>query len=288
PLTFLAGGSHAAHFITRSGWEDGATIVALRSTDHYGDHNHYDQGSFVIYRNGLLAVDPPVYRRVRGPQQLTEHHNTLLLNGRPQRPVRGQWFRTIESFQENLNSGRMLETGEMLFHRDNPGWSAAACQFAQAYDPELVARCVRQLLLVRPGKVVVVDHLSAPEGAPLPEIDWLVQLPAEPSRGDRAVRADNGQSWIRVRPLLPAFREPEIQETTVNTHRVSFHYSGEQAATLVHLIEIGDDDAPAAPVDAGVEIGDDAITLRFADGDYRFGRRAPFDVDRVEQGGANQ
>ena len=88
-LSFLAGNNLSGHFIARSGWDDGATIVTLRATDHFGDHHHYDQGSFIIYRNGLLAVDPPVYRKVRGPQQPTEVHNTLLLGGQGQRPARG-------------------------------------------------------------------------------------------------------------------------------------------------------------------------------------------------------
>ena len=118
PLSFLAGNRQSGHFIARSGWDDGATVVAFRCTDHFGDHHHYDQGSFLIWRNGLLAVDPPVYRKVRGPQQLTEHHNTLLLGGRPQRPVRGQWFVTVEDFQKNLQGGRKLETGDILFSHD--------------------------------------------------------------------------------------------------------------------------------------------------------------------------
>ena len=88
-LSFMAGNQHSGHFIARSGWGDGETIVTLRATDHFGDHHHYDQGSFIIYRNGLLAVDPPVYRKVGGPQQPTRVHNTLLLDGQGQRPVRG-------------------------------------------------------------------------------------------------------------------------------------------------------------------------------------------------------
>jgi len=115
PLSFLAGNRQSGHFIARSGWEPGATIVAFRCTDHFGDHHHYDQGSFMIYRNGLLAVDPPVYRTVRGPQQKTEHHNTLLLGGQTQRPARGQWFRSVEEFEKNLQGGRRLETGDILF-----------------------------------------------------------------------------------------------------------------------------------------------------------------------------
>ncbi|MBN2477365.1 MAG: heparinase II/III family protein [Pirellulales bacterium] len=251
PLSFLAGGPGGGHFIARSGFGDGDTVVALRCTDHYGDHNHYDQGGFAVYRNGLLAVDPPVYRRVGGPQQKTENHNTLLLGGQPQRPVRGQWFLTVEDFQKNLAGGRKLETGQILFHREAGPWAAVSCQFGQAYPPELVQSCVRQLLFVRPGTVVVVDRLAAPEGGSLPDVQWLLQLPDAPSREGNNLSVSNGRSWLRCRPLLPGGAAASVTATDVNTHRADYRYQADRTLTLVHLLEIGDGAAPgeAARVD---------------------------------------
>jgi hypothetical protein len=263
PLSFLAGNRQSGHFIARSGWDDGATVVGFRCTDHFGDHHHYDQGSFLIYRNGLLAVDPPVYRKIRGPQQLTENHNTLLVGGQPQRPARGQWFKTVEDFQTNLNAGRKLETGDILFTRDAGPWAAAAGQFAQAYDCAAMASCVRQLLFVRPDKVVVVDRLHAVPGKELPEVQWLLQLPGPPKEEDGGVAASNGKSWLRCRALLPGEATPAVSATPVNTHRVSFTYPGKADVALVHVLEVGDGATagPPARIAAGRAGQDVRVTV---------------------------
>ena len=181
PLSFLAGGSRAGHFIARSSWDDSATVVSLGCTDHYGDHHHYDQGGFMIYRNGLLAVDPPVYRKVAGPQQPTAMHNTLLIDGMNQRRCRGQWFASLEKFEENLYDGEKLETGQILFYKEAGDWAAVACEYGQAFNPDSVKSVVRQLLFVRPLTIVIIDHVEPAEGVEIKEVQWLLQLPQEPA-----------------------------------------------------------------------------------------------------------
>lgn len=285
PTAFLAGNQHGGHFIARSGWDDGATVVALTCTDHLGDHHHYDQGGLMVYRHGLLAVDPPVYRHVRGPQQKTENHNTLLLANQSQRPVRGQWFVTVEQFQKNLAGGRRLETGDILFFEQSEDWAAVACQFAQAYPTGLVDSCVRQLLFVRPGTIIVVDRLAAAAGKSVPEIEWLVQLPDRPTpRGD-ALWVSNGTSWLTCRPVLPGHVTPTIAETDVRTHRASFHYpaSGRQQ-TLVHLLQVGDS-GKRPPKSPEIEIARSGDVIEARKGRHRFAFAAnpPFDVHRFGQ-----
>jgi len=283
PRSFFAGADHAGHVIARSGWGDGDTVVAFTCTDHYGDHHHYDQGSFIIYRGGLLAVDPPVYRKIRGPQQRTENHSTLLIDGKPQRPCRGQWFKTVEAFKENLDGGRRLECGDILFHRDAGPWAAVAGRFDQAYECQALASLVRQILFVRPGTVVVVDRLTAAERQRVPPVQWLLQVPAEPETDGPAVTATNGTSWIRCRPVHPSAAAPHVEVTPVGTHRVAYAYPagdatgaaegpGEAAAdrpgdeadaqtrTLVHVLEVGDGE-PVAPVDASVAETDRGVSV---------------------------
>ncbi|MFO8012148.1 MAG: heparinase II/III family protein, partial [Phycisphaerae bacterium] len=273
--SFFAGAAHGGHFIARSGWGDGDTVVAFTCSDHFGDHHHYDQGSFIVYRHGLLAVDPPVYRKIRGPQQRTENHSTLLIDGKPQRPCRGQWFTTVEAFKQNLEGGRRLECGDILFHRDAGPWAAVAGRFGQAYDAPRLARLVRQFLFVRPGTVVVVDRLRAAEGAAVPPVTWLLQVPAEPETDGLTVTATNGASWIRCRPVHPSAAPPKVEATPVRTHRVAYAYPGGEAdgpgeasadrpgdgagaATrpLVHVVEVGDGD-PAASAPAPVSVRKD-------------------------------
>ncbi len=241
PLSFLAGNEQSGHFIVRSSWDDEATVVTFRSTDHFGDHHHYDQGSFMIYREGLLAVDPPVYQKTRGPQQKTEYHNTLLVDGQPQRGARGQWFKTIEEFKKNLQSGRKLETGDILFSHDAGTWTTVAGQFAQAYDCEALESCVRQMLFVRPDKVIIVDRLRAANSQRLPQVQWLLQLPDKPRQDGEGFLSSNGKSWIRCREVLPSSSTVRISATPMNTYCVAFTYPESAGITLVHMLEVGDE-----------------------------------------------
>lgn len=279
PLSFLAGNPASGHFIVRSSWEKGATLVSFRATDHFGDHHHYDQGSFIIYRNGLLAVDPPIYRTVRGPQQPTQVHNTLLLDGQGQRPVRGQWFNTVEDFRDNLTSGRQLETGDILFWKDAGSWAAVAGQFAQAYSPTQVQSCVRQLLFVRPNRILVVDQLTAPPGRQLPEIQWLLQLPNSPVLEREAFWATNAHSWLRCRPLYPLDVAPTIEPTPVNTYRVRVDYPAGNSIKLVHLLEVGDGLRPEKPAVSKVQDSSESIEITLDGLLFRFFSQAPFGVE---------
>lgn len=280
-LSFMAGNGHSGHFIARSGWEEDATIVTLRIADHFGDHHHYDQGSFTIYRNGLLAVDPPVYQKVAGPQQPTAVHNTLLIDGKGQRPARGQWFKTVADFQKNLQAGRLLETGDMLFWKDEGSWAAAAGQFAQAYWPTQVQSCVRQLLFVRPNKVLIVDQLLAPSDAAPLEVNWLLQLPETPKREGSALVAGNGKSWLRCQPLLPEGADLQVESTEVRTYRVSLSYRGGRALSLAHLLEIGDGAPDAIHSKPAARLSDRGISVKLADRSYLFSNQLPFGVSET-------
>ena len=271
PLSFLAGNHQSGHFIARSGWDGDATLVTLRATDHFGDHHHYDQGSFIIYRHGLLAVDPPIYQKVRGPQQPTEVHNTLLFDGQGQRPVRGQWFKTIPDFQKNLAGGAHLETGDILFSKEAGSWAAVAGQYAQAYSTQQVQSCVRQLLFLRPGKIVVVDQLVLPATGKPSEVQWLLQLPAAPVMEKDLFWATNRQSWLQCRALQPGSAVPVVEPTAVKTHRVSLRYLANGPLRIAHLLEVGDGLRPdttavvtCRELPHALEVVLDGVLFRFA------------------------
>ncbi len=278
PLAFLAGGPHGGHVLARSDWDDGATLVGFRSTDHYGDHNHFDQGSFIIYRGGPLAVNPPLYRLTRGPQQKTENHNTLLINGQGQRPVRGQWFSTLVEFKENLTGGQMLETGDILFYQDTPEWTGASGQFAQSYPAGLIKSCVRQFLFVRPQTVVIVDQLSALTGRTLGEVQWLLLTPKEPIVDNGVVTTSNGKSWLRCQPLLPGAPRVTVTPALRDTYRVSLKYKGRETLTLVHFLEVGDGTPPVVLPEVKVHATDRAIELSWEGKTFIFAAQPPFAI----------
>ena len=141
PLCYLAGGTHGGHFIARSDWGPDATVVGFRCTDFFGNHNHFDQGSFILYRKGLIAVDPPVYPKVHGGQEKTEFHNTLLIGGRAsaarkvsgsgrsphlrKRGRRAGWRRATSCSTRRPGRGRPSPGSSP--RRIRPAWSKAAC-----------------------------------------------------------------------------------------------------------------------------------------------------------------
>jgi hypothetical protein len=279
-LSFMAGGHQGGHFIARSGWGDSDTVIAFRCADYLGAHHHYDQGSFLMYRRGLLAVDPPVYKHVGPPQNQTEHHNALLIGGKPQRPARGQSFATLESFQKNLTRGKRLETGDVTFWHDAGAWAAVAGQYAQAYDCPELQSCVRQLLFVRPGGLLVVDRLLAVSGKQVPEISWLLQFPSEPRReGEASLVAKHGKAWIRCQAVLPGGTRPAVDPTPVNTHRATYTYAGGAEVILVHWMEVGDG-VGANEAGATVKAVRTArgVEVNLGDAKYVFEMAAPFKV----------
>lgn len=280
-LSWLAGNKQGGQLVARSGWGDGDTVVGFRCADFLGNHHHYDQGGFWVYRRGLLAVDPPVYKKVGGPQQPTDVHCTLLIGGKGQRPIdRAQSFTTLEKFKQNLTAGKRTDTGDMTFWHDAGPWAAAAGQYAQAYDVPELQSCVRQLLFVRPGTVVVVDRLAAAPGKELPEVQWLIQLPDKPKdAADAGLSATNGKAWVRCRPVLPGGAKPAVAETPVGTQRAAFAYAGKAEVVLVHVVDVGDGTEPTAASPAvKAERTAKGIQVTVGGEIYEFDAAAPYAV----------
>lgn len=279
PLAFLAGNKNGGHVLSRSDWGDSATVVALRATDHFGDHNHFDQGSFVIYRHGLLAVDQRVYKKVGGPQQDTAEHNALLIDGKGQRRVRGQDFRTVSDFKSNLTGKLRLETGDILFYADTNEWTAAAVQIAQAYPDGLVRSCVRQLLFVRPGTVVIVDQLEAPEGRKLGEVSWLLHAPKGGVSGADMLTVSNRQSYLRCKQLLPGNSAvSEASDLMPSCQRYSFTVRGESTLVMVHAMDVGDGVPPGAFPDAAAKAVEGGMEVRIGSKQFTFSGSPGFGI----------
>jgi len=290
-LARLAGGTFGGHAVMRSGWDDGATVVGFRCADFYARHLHLDQGAFIIYRNGLLAVDAGQYKKPGGSQINTDAHNTLLIGGKGQRQLK--WMETIDIEQHvRFLKEKNLETGDMPFFKDTPEWSAAAGQFAQAYDADVAKSCVRQILFVRPATIVVVDQLAAPDGKVLPDVQWLLNVPEGATAKDGVVTVSNGKSWLRCRALLPGGAGPEVQESypawlsgdhkTTNISRMVFAYKGQAKLALVHLLEVGDGAAPGAAAEAKAEAAADGVILTVAGRKFQFSAAAPCAVSDKE------
>ncbi len=291
PLSLFAGGKYGGQLITREKWQDGATIVGFRCTDAYTGHNHLDQGSFVIYRKGLLALDAGIYRNAGGSQRLSINHNTMLFGGKGQRYVRPRSNSSMQSYLRGLKPGKWsFETGNILFHKEAKEWSAVAGEFGRAYDPAVVGKAVRQLLYVRPGTLVVVDSLAAPQDKTLPEVSWLLHLPAKPELKGSTLTANNGKAWLRCRALLPGNVAPQIEEGAktqiggnrrerIATWRTTHRYAGKSHLTLVHLIEVGDGTAPPTAKQVPCKLEAESVKVTISGKTYAFSLRSPYAIE---------
>ncbi len=294
PLSVLAGElGRGGQAIFRSGWDEGATVVGFRCTDFFGQHNHLDQGSFILYRNGLLALDAGRYQKVAGPPMASDAHNTLLIGGKGQRTQRYQSAATLDAFLSRLPKG--LETGDILSYRGFGPWNVVVGQFAQAYDPQTVASAVRQMLYIRPEKggaidrVVIVDHLSAVAGKSLGEVRWLLHVPAKPTVDGQTITATNGKSYLRCRPAGAAaaprvlieegLRTPAGRNwAMIDTSRVVYACDGGERLTLVHVLEMGDGQPSAPPEPVQAVPGPDAVKVTIGGKPFRFAAGGAYEV----------
>jgi hypothetical protein len=134
------------------------------------------------------------------------------------------------------------------------------------------------MLFVRPGKSVIVDQVAAPPGRPMPEVQWLLQLPKAPTVQGSSFWTANAASWLRCRPLLPGGSLPETEATAVNTYRVSLRYRADNTLQMVQFIEVGDGQSPGEPEAAATRITQRGIEVSVAGSTYEFSTQDPFGV----------
>ena len=180
----------------------------------------------------------------------------------------------------------MLETGDLLFYTEQGSWAAVAGQFSQAYEPSLSSSLVRQLLFLRPGTILVVDHLKARPGEKLPKVDWLLQVPQKPVVNSSGVFASNGKSYLELLPgdLDLEVNPLEIKPTQVDSYTVSLHYyqnsqTNSDELLLVHRIQVG------STLNTGVSgeqlifrRGGDFCEIMIQDSAFRFNLKAPYAI----------
>jgi hypothetical protein len=135
-------------------------LVAFKSSPYGGvSHSYCDQNAFAILKGGkaLALCGGSRYPQHGSPfhtryTQQTIAQNAILVNGKGQ----------LRAGSEHGGRLAGFETGRSLGY---------ACGDATAAYGDLLKRCRRHVLLVRPSLVVIVDDLEAPQPA---EFQWLM------------------------------------------------------------------------------------------------------------------
>jgi hypothetical protein len=152
----------------RSSWNDDATAFAFKAGPPEGHsvtekvkafpdwrlssgHAHPDAGSFIIWSRGKYLTGDSGYAGV----PLTEHHNTIVFNGRGQgREGKGHDVFTGISY-DLMNKIRLTDVsfGE--------GKVSITADLAAAYEPELgVERFIRRFIFTSPGEFSIEDDIK--------------------------------------------------------------------------------------------------------------------------------
>lgn len=158
--------------ILRSGWGPQDTVISLRVGPWF-NHEHHDQGSFLVAAHGEELVSEAGYAHYDNETDLHFHdfftqapaHNTIILDNDPfsQEDYDGRYwppFQDFPKFQRYVLS---------------PGIDYLSANLAPAYrDGDPVTRLTRDYLFLKPDILVVHDQMEAP--APH-EYAWLLHIP---------------------------------------------------------------------------------------------------------------
>lgn len=155
----------------RSSWKDDATAFAFKAGPPEGHgateklkqfpdwrlssgHAHPDAGSFIIWSNGKYLTGDSGYAGV----PMTEHHNTLVFNGKGQNKEGKGHDAFVEVPYERLNQIRITEV-----KADDKKVSVVA-NLTSAYEPEVgVNEFVRYFEFAAPGDFTVTDYVKTSE-----------------------------------------------------------------------------------------------------------------------------
>ncbi|MBI4613977.1 MAG: heparinase II/III family protein [Planctomycetes bacterium] len=219
PPDRLWGKDSLGHAILRAGWEDGDTVVSFQAGDHFGFHQHQDQGNFTIWRGeplaaegGLYSLEKPYYDRYFTTAWA---HNLVVLSGPgvahdgAQRPLHLHHCFSVEEYR-TLLSNDSLETGNILYFESRPDHAAVGADITAAYDPVSMSGFVRQLVFLRPATVVVLDSVATAKGDQIPR--WLLQTVEKPEIVENGAVLTKGETRLYVRRLLPENAEARVVE----------------------------------------------------------------------------
>lgn len=219
------------YVISRSGFGDDATLVGYRAGKWLTGHQHLDQGHLDLWHRGALALDAGVYaawgtEHREGYYLRAVAHNTLLihrdgedfeehpgsglnLNDDGQRihtyNRRGcpQCLQSVAEWRQHIGAGMHLEAGRIEAYEDAAAYTRIASDLTGAYNSvrystpgnsPKVERVQRDLVYLRPGRLLVLDRVVTTAGSGPPR--FTLHLPARPELSGAAVMAGTAEDGI--------------------------------------------------------------------------------------------
>ncbi|MGE4563775.1 MAG: heparinase II/III family protein [Victivallaceae bacterium] len=210
----------AAHFPTfgltvmRSGLTPDATYASFRGGATFDQHQHYDENSFVIYKQGFQALDTGSrgsreHHLVYYPQ--TVAHNAILIR-MDDEPLANYWYpanapKIDRSIIKSDGGQDRTKAARPLGFDANELYAATGSDATRSYNSAKCREAIRQFVYIAPDYFVIYDRVASvkPEQAKV----FVLHLQNEPGPlRDGVIRSDAGEGSLFIRPLLP--EKPKI------------------------------------------------------------------------------
>jgi hypothetical protein len=240
----------------RSGWGEGASLLAFRCGPHFGHHvltrytseiggGHMqaNNGSIYLMAGGDYLISGDGYFKKN-----TAYGNTLRFNRKGQIGEGGEWF-------ESLALRRAQRGPRILAGRLNGDFEFVIGDLTPAYPDELrIRRLTRKLLYLRPTTWVVIDEIESV--APLTvEARFHSDFPFQADAGSwrvggtrfalRLTAQGTGVDWVPETSVHPC--EGVNGEVTHRYPLLILEAQKVSRAALVTVLEVAPLDAPPTP-----------------------------------------
>ena len=206
-------GLFARHFETlgqvfmRSGTGKDDTYSLFTIGSEVPSHKQFDEGNFIIYKKGWLALDSGTRGR-SGSTQLRHYyaqtvaHNNVLIH-KADEPFPNYWGPLYDGPEGKVNYGGMYKTngGICAAFETNDFYTYVAGDLTACYLPEKCDLALRQYVFIYPDIFVICDRIKSSEASYKKE--WLFHTQNEPIITGDTFRADHEDGRIFVKTLLP-------------------------------------------------------------------------------------
>lgn len=231
PLSYRATGTNWIN--ARSGWDEHAISVSISGAPIFTQsHQHQDVGSFVIWKDKWLVVNPETFGG-SGPFWPAEASQGLFVPDREQRlsdtPVPG-----LSHFSDDGAVVYAQVDASNLYRRRGAN-----------DDESLLNEHTREIVYLRPSTVFVFDRVDAKAGRG--NYSLRLHLPSAPTNTGGVYSAKNGDAVVSVAPLLGGtVSVASDSDLGSASHRIVQAATG-LVSRFLSVIEVGGDASSSSP-----------------------------------------
>jgi len=211
----------------RSDWTPNATFALfLCSPLWLGGHQHADNNSFIIDKNGLLAIDSGVYEGTAHRANYyarTIAHNTVTCSDPNEKFNGGVWGagnpgkgnndggQLFDSGSERVNDIKPddeYHRGKILAYNGNNVYTYVVGDATLSYSPDKLREFTRAFLYIKPNIFVIFDRVESTKAEFVKT--WLLHSAYEPMINNSMANISNGKGQLHVWTVFPF--DPEIEK----------------------------------------------------------------------------